>query len=327
MNILLWAPMFFGYEQQIKDHLISTGHEVHLIHDRPFKSSFLRAITAKFPNVMSYLLIPHYKKKLRAINKNFDYILVIKGQTLSPAIMDYILSKHTNAIKILYLWDSIKNSKNATKNLNKFDNVFSFDITDCQNFKFSYRPLFYSLNFDRTYHLKENHDTRNFVVGFLGTIHSDRLNIINRFLSHNPSLFFKKFMYLHKPWVFIIKYLIDKSFRPYKKSNFEYTSLTLNEAAIFLSKCDAVLDIEHINQTGLTMRTIECIGLNKRLITTNKSVLSHDFYNRKTVYVIDRDHPVVPENFLNAKEFSGYPQEIRFKYSLEGWIKDVFNFS
>ena len=327
MNILLWAPMFFGYEQVIKDHLISIGHKVYLIHDRPFKSSFLRAVTSKIPNIISFFLIIYYKKKLRAINIDFDYILVIKGQTLSPTVMDFILAKNANAIKILYLWDSIKNSKNAFKNLDKFDKVFSFDLNDCQNFKFDYRPLFYSLNFDCTYRSNEHHDSRNLVVGFLGTIHSDRLKVINKFSRQNPSLNLKKFMYLHRPWVFTIKYLTDKNFRIYKKYNFEYTPLTLNEGAKFLSKCDAVLDIEHTNQSGLTMRTIECIGLNKRLITTNRAIINQDFYDRKTVRVIDRDNPVVEEKFLTQKEFSGYPKDIRFKYSLEGWIKDIFNFS
>jgi hypothetical protein len=69
MKILLWAPIFFGYEIQIKNALVAMGYQVYLIYDRPFKSSILRAITTRFPSLVGKILTPYYKKKLRNIPK------------------------------------------------------------------------------------------------------------------------------------------------------------------------------------------------------------------------------------------------------------------
>jgi hypothetical protein len=326
MKILLWAPEFFGYDKQIKDALVSMGHKVYMVHDRPFKSAFLRAITTRFPNIIGKILTPYYKRKIKIIHENLDFVLVINGQTLTPSILGYIKSKNNNAHMILYLWDSIRNRKNVINNFREFDKILSFDLADCEQFGITYRPLFYSSNFNQPFKSNGNKTYSNFVVGFLGTIHSDRLDVIDKFASCNPLLTLKKFMYLHERWVFILKYLTNKTFRLFKKDDFNYYSLTLDESADFLSRCDAVLDIEHSNQTGLTIRTLECIGLNKKLITTNKSVFNHDFFDSNSVFVIDRDHPVVSQKFQNGGIFKGFSDHIRTKYSLEGWIDEVFDF-
>ena len=73
------------------------------------------------------------------------------------------------------------------------------------------------------------------------------------------------------------------------------------------------------------MRTLECIGLNKRLITTNQSVINHEFYSTDSVHIIDRQSPTISKHFLKNK-FLGYSKEIRYKYSLDGWIHEVFGF-
>ena len=325
-NILLWAPVFFGYDKQIKEALVSMGHTVHLVHDRPFKSAFLRAFTTRFPNFISYLLMPYYKAKLGEVSKNLDYILVINGQTLTPSIFDLVISKNSGVKKILYLWDSIENRDNVKRIMTKFDSIFSFDINDCQNYSLDYRPLFYAPIFYNPSKASSSLEKQQkLVVGFIGTIHSDRLKVISRFSQKNPCVYFKKYMYLHQPWVYVVNWLKDKFFRSYRFNEFKYSSLSLVECVDFFSECDAILDIEHANQTGLTMRTLECIGMNKRLVTTNKSVIEHDFYSPNSVCMTERECPVVSDMFLK-NEFLGYPDGIRFKYSLNGWIHEVFGF-
>lgn len=323
MKILLWAPIFFGYDKQIKDALVSMGHTVYLVHDRPFNSTFLRAVTTRLPNFMSKILTLYYKSKLKIIPKNVDFVLVINGQTLSPEVLDLITSNNINATKCLYLWDSLDNRSNVQRIMDKFDKVFSFDVNDCRKFELFYRPLFYAPTFSSLPKGKSDLEgCRKLVVGFIGTIHSDRLKVISKFSKVNSGFFLKKYLYLHHPWVYAVSYFRERFFRNYSLTDFKYSALSLVECAEFFNNCDAILDIEHIDQSGLTMRTLESIGMNKRLITTNKSVIEHEFYSADCIYVIERDSSFVSDTFLKG-EFSGYSDEIRYKYSLNGWLDDV----
>ncbi len=83
-----------------------------------------------------------------------------------------------------------------------------------------------------------------------------------------------------------------------------------------------VIDVEHPNQQGLTMRTIEMLGLQKKLITTNKSIVDYDFYHPNNICVVDRQNPVVDAGFLQSDYFY-IDKTIRNKYSLKSWLLNL----
>jgi len=58
-----------------------------------------------------------------------------------------------------------------------------------------------------------------------------------------------------------------------------------------------IIDIERPLQKGLTMRTIEMLGTNKKIITTNN------------IFIIDRNNPIIDEIFLN-KEYQEIDKNI-----------------
>ena len=70
------------------------------------------------------------------------------------------------------------------------------------------------------------------------------------------------------------------------------------------------------------MRTIEMIGMHKKLITTNQAIKKYDFYNPDNIAVIDRNDIAIPEGFLD-KPYSEIEDAIYNRYSLESWIIDV----
>jgi spore maturation protein CgeB len=88
------------------------------------------------------------------------------------------------------------------------------------------------------------------------------------------------------------------------------------------NECVAVLDIEHPNQSGLTMRTFEVIASGKKLITTNKKIVEHDFFDPARICVIDRNNPDVPDIFLK-ESIPVLSEEFIAHYSLRGWILDI----
>ena len=84
-----------------------------------------------------------------------------------------------------------------------------------------------------------------------------------------------------------------------------------------------VLDINHPLQFGLTMRTIECIGAEKKLITTNKNIKDYDFYNPNNILIIDRENINIDMSFFE-KEYQTLPDELYKKYSLTNWLRNIF---
>ena len=70
------------------------------------------------------------------------------------------------------------------------------------------------------------------------------------------------------------------------------------------------------------MRTLEMIGMRKKLVTTNSDVSNYDIYNKNNIFIIDRENPLVEEDFLQSDYFN-LPDEIYEYYSIDRWVIDV----
>ena len=59
-----------------------------------------------------------------------------------------------------------------------------------------------------------------------------------------------------------------------------------------------------------------------KLITTNSDIVNYDFYDPKFIAVIDRKSRL--DSLFLTPSLVRYDQYIKHKYSLDGWIIDVF---
>ena len=131
------------------------------------------------------------------------------------------------------------------------------------------------------------------------------------------------YLYLQAKWVYFVYKIFDNSFKNASIGLFKYKPIANEKFLEVYSKSSCILDIEHPNQRGLTMRTIETIGAKKKLITTNINIKKYDIYC-ENILIVDRNNPIIPSSFLTA-EFKNYSDEIYQKYSLTGWITEVFS--
>lgn len=81
----------------------------------------------------------------------------------------------------------------------------------------------------------------------------------------------------------------------------------------------AVLDICHSSQSGLTMRTIESIGLDKKLITNNSLVKEEPFYTPDMITVFNEDE-ILGFNLLDN---STMKYHFKGDYSLKCWLGKI----
>lgn len=321
-KILYIAPQFFGYENEIRDELIRRGAMVDFLLDRPFSSPFLKAITRVRRQFVIGASDRYYQTELSKLgHKDYDFVFVISGQTLSTKTLRDWRRRFKNAKFCLYMWDSFGNRPWAIDNLALFDQCFTFDRNDSSRYNIHFRPLFFSSGFEG-----KLSTTPKFDISFVGTTHTDRYAIISaitRQLSKKHTSIM--YMFLQAKWVFWLYKLINPSFRSAKISEFKFQPLSKSEVQTIFFNSKVILDIEHPRQTGLTMRTLETLGARKKLVTTNADVKKYDFYNPENICIIDRHESVLPDLFINTP-YTDVPDEIYQKYRLSGWMDEIFTF-
>jgi hypothetical protein len=317
-RILLIAPIFFGYEVEICAELERLGFIVDQLPDRPFSSQLMRGLTTISPLIIQPLADIINNKRLNDLGaSNYDFILIVNGQTVSRKFIRALKADFPRAKFLLYMWDSFGNRKSMLHNLRFFDGVSTFDDGDAKNYGVKFRPLFYSRGF------KKSANKNEIDISFVGTIHSDRYQVLSKFKDQLPAgVNFYTYKYLQALWVFYYYRIKSSSMRGVSSDEFEYVSLSKGQLHKIFIDSKAILDIEHPQQSGLTMRTFETLGSEKKLITTNANVIHYDFYDSNNICVIDRLSPKLPESFLSS-EYKILPVDIYYKYSIEGWISDL----
>lgn len=318
-RVLLIAPRFFGYERDIQGEIERRGAVVDWLPDRPFDTPLMTALTKLKAEWVQPAADRLYDRLLNQFGATaYDYILVVNGQTLSRRTLSRLRSCFPTAQTILYMWDSIDNRRTVLENLSLFDATFSFDPQCATSHGMHLRPLFFSEGFDKS------ESEVAFQVSFIGTAHTDRYAVVNELrkgLADDIQAYW--YLYLQAPWVFQFYRATKPFMRQAKRDEFNFVPLPKATVQSVFARSRAIVDIEHPNQRGLTMRTFETMGAKKKLITTNALIASYDFYEVGNVCVIDRRFPKVPREFLELP-FAPYPEEMLYRYSLEGWLDEVF---
>lgn len=317
---LLIAPRFFGYELEIIAELNRQGMRVDMLADRPFDSPFMKALMRFRPELGGHQVSDRFfAAQIDALRANdYNVILVIQGEGVTTRTLARLRTRYPRARMVFYTWDSIENKPFSKSNLSHYDQCSTFDPIDAINYGLAYRPLFFSPGFDR-----KPTDAYTYDLSFVGTVHSDRYRIVHSLASQLP-LDATSFLYLYMqaPWMYDLRRIFTRTLTGAKRDEFQFKPLSKEtlQAVFFGSR--AIVDIEHPNQRGATMRTFETLGSQRKLITTNASLRNYDFFNPQNIMVIDRYFPELECDFLKTP-YEPVPEEVRSKYSLQQWVIDV----
>ena len=322
-KILFFAPAFFGYELKILDKMKSMGATVDFYDERSIRKASEKALLKVSSKIFARKTSKYYSQILSENkDKEYDYIFFIKCEMAPISILKKLKDTYKDAKLILYLYDSIENVKGIEDKFQYFDKIMSFDRQDClKNSKMHFRPLF----FCDEYRKKDKEDNvYQYDINFIGTIHSDRYKIIKKVKEFCSTNNIKSYWYLFLQSEFMYWYykFTKKEFRGEDKQNFAFTKIESKVIADVVDKTKVILDIQAPNQTGLTMRTIEILGMKKKLITTNEEIREYDFYNSNNIMVISRDNFEINKDFIN-KSYVEIEKDIYEKYSLKSWILEV----
>jgi hypothetical protein len=318
-KVTVICPKYFGYEQKIVNRLVELGAAVFYIDERPSNSSFAKIVIRLFPLLYKIKINSYYTKKIKEMTP-CDITLVINPECISLPILYRIKAVSKTAKFILYMWDSFSNKRKTRLLIPFFDKVLTFDPADAKKYHFVFRPLFFVFRAQKDEHVLDKYD-----ISFIGTGHSDRIKIIKAIEEQckEPRLRYFFYLYLQSPLIYLFHKITNKAFKKARFSDFHYKPLDYDEY-IRITECSSIIiDIEHPKQNGLTIRTLEMLGKEKKLITTNSNVKEYDFYDPSNVYIINRNNPAVDIDFFEHT-YKKLPEKLYYKYSIDGWLEDIF---
>lgn len=318
-HVLVQAPPFFGYDEVIANALRDRGAIVDLIPDRPFNSALMHAVTKLERRAVLGQAARLYRRRLSELGRSrYDHILVVNGQTLSDTYLKTLRQEYPTARFSFYIWDDFENRPHAVAMLPLYDAAFSFDRLAAERYGLSFRPLFFSPDFD----LPTN-PTADLELSFVGTAHSDRPAVVHRIDQLLPPTVSRYwFLYLKARWVLHYNRLTNRHFRGLPSSLFSHTPMPRSKVKALFGRSKGFIDIEHERQSGATIRTFEALGSRKKLITTNARIREFDFYSPENIQVIDRRDPHIDLDLLEAPVKEIAP-DVRHRYSVQGWVDDI----
>lgn len=310
MKSLIVCPEYFNYHNVIKSAFKRNGHDIDMVTYSnkcliPFVNGLIKS--KKKTAIIRYLQSVKY-----------DFIIVIKGDIMTWSEWGMILDKVVS-VKILYQWDSMANF-DYSEALPIFTRVYSFDRNDSQRcMSIQYLPLFY--DHYAIQDVTNNKKNSELDLLFIGIWHSDRLKMLDivdkQARDHNLKTYFRVY-YPFLTWL----YLRIKKGRIMSSPFLTFRKISNRKVYDLYNSARCVVDIAHPQQSGLTMRTIECVGCGKKLITTNENIVFEPFYSEDNIQILYHDKPEIDFSFLNKETV----YENKKDYSIDSFIKKLLSY-
>lgn len=247
------------------------------------------------------------KSKLESIEKE-DIIIFFDSYTF-----EYLdLANKLKNKKKIWLWNQLDKSKckYVAKMKEIFKNqIWSFDPKDCKKENFNFTSQFYWRKKDN-----EKIEGEEYDLLFIGR-DKGRYKFLEKF-----------FFFLKKGKMRIFGAILKEKFKLYPASKyltnkfFEYS-----EIIRLIEKSQCILDINKEEQEGLTLRVMEAIFFEKKLITNNLEIIKYDFYTPENIYILNDIKKI---NYSEIIDFINAPHrkvdEIKLeKYTFKFWLKNI----
>lgn len=329
-RVLLIMPNFFNYPKIICEEIRQLGYDVDFFDDRPSTNPWMKAAIRVKKELVSHAIKQYFDEIMKTVKKRkYSIVFLISGQSLSfdESMIQELKACQSQARFCLYQWDSQKNFPYITKMHKYFDKCYSFDKEDVRVVpKLSFLPLFYSKEYQEIGTHKSNNFKYDFC--FVGTAHPQKYRFITQMSKELVKAYPNQFIYFFFPSriVYFYRKLMNPELKHAKLKEFHYIPLTEDKMKQVYINSRCVLDSAQEGQLGLTIRVLEALGAKKKIITTNADVINYDFYRPENIYVYNEKKGFDLDSVFFNSEYQEIDSRIYKKYSLENWLKQIFDF-
>ena len=323
-RILLIMPCFYSYTRAIVKAIENLGFKVSVYYEEPDRYIFLfmrklqRIIKTNFFN---FLFNQYLLKRILGSKQKFDVLIVIIGNILNTQFVQHLKDRvlNSNGRSIYYTWDSLIMMEHKGYLAEAFDRRFSFDSEDVRKYKgWILLPLFYS----DEYSIKTLQPLRPvYDMACICSFNKYRYEIIKKIQKANPELRICIKMYIGKG-LYWMKKAMDTFYSDLDLSFLTFEPLTHQEIINLYVNSKVILDVTAKDQSGLSMRTIESIGMMKKIATNNRYIREYDFFSSKNVFIYgEEDNFVIDKDWLDQKY--ELDSKIYNKYSIDSWVHTI----
>ncbi len=318
-----------GYCDGILKKLKELGAEADFIGDKPNDGFFCKTLGRYQTGFYQEVLNAYYEKEIGLLkNRDYDYIISIRGEYTPVKTLKLLKAYYPDSKLILYMWDGLHklNTKGIETKWPYYDKVYTFDRMDYENHKneLNFLPLYYYEDCIPARMPPVNSRHFKYNLSFIGTGHDDRIKIVKNVMKQCESSGLRCFSYFYMPHrlVYLKNKAVNRNFDNVKVTDVKFRMLPFQKLYQIYAYSQCVIDVENTGQHGLTMRSMEILGLKRKLITTNRDIVNYDFYHPDNILIIDRNNPVIDADFFK-KPYKMLDEKIYEKYSLSSWILKI----
>ena len=249
--------------------------------------------------IKSHLIFGNWEKEI----EKYD-VIIIEALRANCKLIAHVKSRARRDTRIiLWHWNKMFTSEIHPEDpICEGCELWSFDPDDCEEYFMKYNTQYYDKdNCKYTPKVKVKYD-----VWFVGA-DKGRLN---------------KLLELKEK---MCEYGVRCNFHITKSSEsipgYKYQkSISYIQNLFFLAESKAVLDFPKEGQNGLTMRPLEALFHNKKVITTSKFIKEHSFYTPNNIFIVGYDSWSGIHDFLNSPFDESIKSDLEY-YELKIWIK------
>lgn len=235
-----------------------------------------------------------YGKWKKRLNE-YDTIILHMG-SLCMELPKWIHKKFPNIRVICWYWNTVDEETLPSKISDSNIELWSFDFQDCKKYNMKKNVQYYC-------------EPKEIEKGY------EKVDIY--FVGHDKG---------RRKQIEFIRDVAEQQdiicdFQIVKNRNFVIPYREIQKA---IMKSKAVLEINKEGQSGYTLRTMESLFFDKKLITNNKSILDAPFYRENNIFYITED------NLKNLRAFLELPYDktvdvYKAQYKIDTWFLNFFD--
>ena len=292
------------FEKYVTRNIISEGYDVAMPYTVPMEKIYNLPLFDKICfKLKTPILYKHLIGDWKHSISEYDLIIIF-DKALTPQLLRYIKRYNSECRLKIWLW----NCRYLEDEVLQYADVYTFDEDYAALKGYKYVPQFH---FRKNFSVNHAAKPGVYYIGY----DKGRLNELTKVAKILNDIGIRHNLILRK----------DPDI-DYRTNNRTADGIRLIDKD--MDYCDildqmrdysCVLELNIKEQYGLTLRSLEALFSEKKLITNNTKIATYDFYNPENIFILGKDDVSELKSFLG----SGYcpvAQKIKESYTFEKWI-------
>ena len=243
-------------------------------------------------------LIGDWKKTLS------DYgTVIIFDKALTVQLVKYIHTYNPDCKILIWLW----NCRPLEKEILQYASVYTFDKEYAELNGYSYLPQFH---FKEVFTDSSTPEAGVYYAGY----DKDRFEELEQISNTLSSDGIRHRLILRKD--------NNKEYKTDSSIELIDNDLDYREILKDIQNYTCILELVINEQKGLTLRSLESLFGNRKLITNNKAIRAFDFYTPENIYILNENNPYSLNEFIQT-DCKPVDPKICEEYTFETWIQRI----